>query len=91
MRLIIALFTVLFTALAPTVLLGCSQATLTTRQDDSNLQPERLAPLAVTTEIDAIETALKRTKIRLTNQQQWLQQLKSAESELSQPPLDYGW
>jgi len=42
-------------------------------------------------EVETIEQAIKNTRARLSLQQEWLQQLKSAESELSRPEPDYGW
>jgi hypothetical protein len=91
MRLLLVLFIVLFTAIGMALVPGCAhQPSVGSNHGKISTQISN-SPTSSASEVENIECALKKTSERISQQRQWLQELKSAESELSQPEPDYGW
>ena len=91
MRLLLVLFIVLFTAIGMTLVPGCAHQPSHRNHRDKISTQSSYSLTSEVSEIETIESALKKTSERISQQHQWLQELKSAESELSQPEPDYGW
>ena len=83
MRIPLVLFNAIGIALVPRCAYQTSQST-----KPGSMSSQK--PSGSTSETDTIEAAHKRASKRLFLQRQRLQELKSAESELSRPKTDYG-
>ena len=92
MRLLFVLFTALFIATGISTLAGCTAHSHSIQAANAGAPSSTRAPTAQdSADADTIEKALLKTSARITQQREWLENIKEAEKELSRPAVDYGW
>ncbi|MEC8023512.1 MAG: hypothetical protein VX223_06220 [Myxococcota bacterium] len=92
MRLLFVLYIALFITTGISTLAGCTAHSHPVQAANAGAPSSMRAPAArESADADTLEKALLKASARITQQREWLENIKAAEKELSRPAVDYGW